>query len=100
MNAKTNTAMAKVSFTSYGSPSVLVPAAKLGALMDLLAQCRIITSEWTGATGSVDVLSNNKVEVTLSPDAPLTQEEFNALREAVKAEEAAKAAAKEEAGDE
>ncbi len=95
MNAKTNTApMAKVSFTSYGSPSIFVPTAKLGALMDLLAQCRLVTSEWTGGAGSADVLSNNKVEVILSPDAPLTQEEFNALREAVKAEEAAKEAAK------
>lgn len=91
MNKTINTPrapMSRVSIGGYGN-SLLVPANKLGALIDILAQCRIVTNEWAGDSQYVTVYANDKVEVDLTVDQPLTRDEFNSLRDAIRAEKEA-----------
>lgn len=97
INAKpANPPMSKVSFGNYGSASILVPAAKLGELINLLAHCKIVTTEWVDGCDYADVLMERKVEIDLQAQAPISRDEYDAIREAIKAE---KEAAEKEAAN-
>lgn len=86
-NAKpANPPMSKVSFGGYGSASILVPAAKLGDLINLLACCKIVSTEWVDGCEYADVLMERKVEIDLQAQAPITRDEYESIREAIKAE--------------
>ena len=89
-NAKpANPPMSKVSFGNYGAASIFVPAAKLGELINLLAHCKIVTTEWIDGCDYADVLMERKVEIDLQAQAPISRDEYNAIREAIKAEKEA-----------
>lgn len=72
---------------------LVVPIGSVSAVLALLRDCPLVTSEWTGDE-SLLVRSTNRVEVVMGEFSVLTREEYDALREAQRVErEAARLAA-------
>lgn len=89
---KFQTPMCKISIGSYGH-FILAEPKKAAALFQLLADCTIVESNWSEATNSVLVVQENVVAMALTNVVPLTQAEYDSIREAHAAEKAAQEAA-------
>jgi hypothetical protein len=82
----------KISFGGYGR-YLLADTKTATALFQLLASCQVVDNEWNKSTGSVPVVQENSVSMVLTTEVPMSRAEYEAMREAADAEEAAKEAA-------
>jgi hypothetical protein len=92
---KIQNANCKISFGSYGR-YLLADTKTATALFQLLASCQVVDNEWDRNTGSVPVLQENAITMSLTTEVPMTRPEYEAMRGAAEAEEAAKEAAAKE----
>lgn len=81
--------MAKVTVVTVGSygSRLIVPANKVGAMMEILSQCQFVSTEWLDSSGK-EVLVMGKTEFKVSSEdgnSVLTQEELEATRTAAAA---------------
>lgn len=76
-----------ISFGGYGN-KLMVDAATAAKILPLLENASIVDDNWTG-TETVMVQKKAAVKIEMGVVTTVTEDEFESLREAVKAEKAA-----------